>query len=248
MTVRGNHIDPTVAAASESTWRRWLTTIVSLQRGRLASFGVIVLLGFLAGVAALYAFIYLADGVLELQTASLDTSLATWVHQFDSPALDVAARVVSTLGSEIVSVLAGVLLVVFIGQRRWGAAALLVVVTAGAQLLNDGLKGVFHRTRPAPLTGLIDVQQYSFPSGHAMVGMAFYFYLAYLTWRLARGWRRWAIVTVLTVLVVAIGLSRIYLNAHYASDVLAGYLAGFLWADAVIIGGLLLRPRHTVRH
>jgi membrane-associated phospholipid phosphatase len=242
-----SELDPTVASASERYWRRWALELTRFQQHRLASFGLVVLLGFVSGVAALYAFAALADNVLEQETASLDANAATAVHQVSSPALDVVMRVISAFGSEVVLLLGLVLLALFIWQRRWGAATLLVLVTLGAQVLNDILKGLFQRTRPAPLVSFIDAQQWSFPSGHAMIAAAFYFYLGYLAWRLVRGWLRWLIVGCLLVLVVAIGVSRIYLNAHYLSDVLAGYLAGFLWVDAVIIGGQLLKPRHTSR-
>ena len=50
-------------------------------------------------------------------------------------------------------------------------------------------------------------------------------------------------IAVLVVLVLLIGLSRIYLEAHYLSDVIAGYLAGILWADAIILGSRALKVR-----
>jgi undecaprenyl-diphosphatase len=76
-----------------------------------------------------------------------------------------------------------------------------------------------------------------------MVAAAFYGYLAYLAWNLLRGWQRWLAVSGLLVLVFLIGLSRLYLGVHYLTDVVAGYIAGFLWVDAVIIGGHLLSRR-----
>jgi undecaprenyl-diphosphatase len=120
-------------------------------------------------------------------------------------------------------------------------------VTVGAQLLNDVLKQAFHRARPTPLQGLIEAQQFSFPSGHAMVSAAFYLFVAYLAWRLLRGRWRGVLVAGLILLVLLIGLARLYLQAHYLSDVIAGYFAGLLWTDTVIIGGrvLTIRRRRT---
>ncbi len=120
-----------------------------------------------------------------------------------------------------------------------------MLVTGGAQLLNDVLKGEFHRVRPAPVLGMIPVQAFSFPSGHAMVSAAFYGFLAYLSWRVLRGWWRTASTLALLALVLAIGLSRLYLGVHYLTDVLAGYLAGFVWADTVILGSRLLARRRA---
>jgi hypothetical protein len=81
---------------------------------------------------------------------------------------------------------------------------------------------------------VIPAQAFSFPSGHAMVSMAFYCFLAYVSWRVLRGWQRAAWAAGLLLLVLLVGLSRLYLGVHYLTDVAAGYLAGFIWADAVI--------------
>jgi undecaprenyl-diphosphatase len=76
-----------------------------------------------------------------------------------------------------------------------------------------------------------------------MVSAAFYFYLAYVCWRLVRGVWRFVLIAGLVLLVLLIGAARIYLQAHYLSDVIAGYVAGFVWADAIIIGSQLLVTR-----
>jgi membrane-associated phospholipid phosphatase len=132
-------------------------------------------------------------------------------------------------------------------RHRWGDAIMLVLISVGAQVLNNILKTLFQRARPTPIVGFIAAQQYSFPSGHAMVSAAFYFFVAYLTWRFVHGWWRGVLIAGLTLLVLLIGLSRLYLEVHYLSDVIAGYLAGFLWADAVILGGRVLTARSNRR-
>lgn len=205
------------------------------RRQKLAEFGGIVVAGFAAAVVVLYAFAWLANEVLERETTTLDSAAAEFLRRFSSPELTTLAQFISLMGSQAVLVLGAILLVVFAVQRRGGAAVTLVLVTAGAQILNDLLKELFHRTRPAPVTGFLDAQQFSFPSGHAMVAAAFYFYIAFVTWRAVHGWWRGVLVAGLVILVLLIGLARIYLEAHYLSDVVAGYLAGFLWTDAVVL-------------
>jgi len=239
-------LEPAVASASASGWRSWAAELARREQERLAGFGAIVVLGFLAGAAAVYAFAKIAREMLEQETTQIDSAAAAFVQQWRSPAMDVAARTISLFGSEVVVALGVVLLLVLGWQRRWGAATLLVLVTAGAQLLNDVLKSVYQRARPVPMVGLIAAQSWSFPSGHAMVSAAFYVFVAYLAWRLVSGWWRWLLATGLIVLVLLIGLSRIYLQAHYLSDVIAGYIAGFIWTDAVIVGSRLLNTRRTV--
>jgi membrane-associated phospholipid phosphatase len=235
--------EPTVAAASPARWRAWLRDLVLYGKKQLAALGLALTLGFAGALLALYLFALLADDVMEQETEQLDTMVLLALRQLQSPTLDLAARVISAFGAEILAVLLVVLLGVFAWQRRWGAAAGLLVTVVGAQLLNNVLKDWFHRTRPAPVEGFIPAQAFSFPSGHAMVAVAFYILLGYIAWRLLRGWKRAVCVGGLAVLVLLIGLSRLYLGVHYLTDVLAGYAAGFAWADAVIIGGRLIARR-----
>jgi membrane-associated phospholipid phosphatase len=108
------------------------------------------------------------------------------------------------------------------GRRREALEVLLAVV--GSSLFNQLLKTHFHRARPA--TALLPQPGLSFPSGHAMIGMALYGCLAWLLWRHGRH-PVWA--ALLLSWAVLIGLTRIYLQVHYATDVLAGFAAGLLW-------------------
>jgi undecaprenyl-diphosphatase len=238
-----DEIDPALDSASGSRWRRWVQALGTEERDRVAVFGGIVLAGFLVAVVVLYAFAWLADQVLEQETQSLDFATLTFVRGFASAQLTTAAEAISLMGSQAILLFAIILLLVFAWQRRWGAAVMLVLVIGGAQVLNDILKDFFHRARPAPVIALIEAQQFSFPSGHAMVSAAFYSYLAYLSWRLIHGWWRMLLVGGLVLLVLLIGLSRLYLEAHFLSDVIAGYLAGFLWADSVILASQALTRR-----
>jgi undecaprenyl-diphosphatase len=226
--------------------RSWLLTLVLYGKDRLAALGLTLLLGFASAAVALYLFAELAEHVIGEQTYLLDSAVLAWLRQFASPSLDLLMRALSVLGSEAVPVLLLGLMVYFGRQRRWGAVAALLVATAGSQVLNDVLKDLFQRTRPAPLLGLTPAQSFSFPSGHAMVSASFYLFVAYLVWRSGRAWPRLLLSAILLLLIIGIGLSRLYLGVHYLTDVVAGYIAGFLWADAVIIGWRLLVRRRGV--
>ncbi|HEY0582962.1 MAG TPA: phosphatase PAP2 family protein [Chloroflexota bacterium] len=240
-------LDPVIEAAPPEGWRRWASELGHYDKDRIAGFGGFIAGGFLVGVVCLYVFAWLTDEVMSKETTALDNTAFTYVHQFSSPTMDTIMRALSFMGSEAVLIIGVLLLLLFLAQRRWGAAVILVVVTVGAQLLNNVLKAVFHRTRPAPVDAIISAQQWSFPSGHAMVSAAFYFYIAYLCWRIVPGVWRYVLAAALTLLVLLIGISRIYLQAHYLSDVIAGYLVGFLWTEAIIIGSQLLVTRRIPR-
>lgn len=239
--------DPVVAQASPTGWRIWLLTLLHSGKDRLAALGLTLGLGLGAALLSLYLFSVLADEVMEQDTEQLDYAVLYVLRQAESPALNWAASFVSLLGAEILAVLMVVLLGILALQRRWGAAVGLLLTVVGAQLLNNVLKDWFQRTRPAPVEGLIPAQAFSFPSGHAMVAAAFYLFVGYLAWRLLPG--RWRIICAALLVTVAllIGLSRLYLGVHYLTDVVAGYVAGFAWTDAVIIAGHLLGRRLPAR-
>jgi undecaprenyl-diphosphatase len=101
---------------------------------------------------------------------------------------------------------------------------------------------------PVGVTGLIPAQVWSFPSGHAMVSAAFYLFVGYVAWRLLGGAARLTCALTLLALVLAIDVSRLYLSAHYFTDVVAGNAVGVAWTAAVISAGNLLalrRPRRA---
>ena len=71
-TSNGANLDPTVDAASSAGWRRWLNELSTREQARLAQFGAIVVAGFVAAIGLLYAFVWLADQVLDLETRAID--------------------------------------------------------------------------------------------------------------------------------------------------------------------------------
>ncbi len=87
------------------------------------------------------------------------------------------------------------------------------------------LKNLFARPRPSG-EHLTYAAGYSYPSGHAMVSMAFYGFLAYLVLESVPGKKGKVWAGLLLLLVFLIGVSRVYLNVHYASDVLTGFVLG----------------------
>lgn len=106
-------------------------------------------------------------------------------------------------------------------NKKYGLLSLmnLVLVT----LVNQVLKLIFSRPRPFEWM-LIEETGYSFPSGHAMVSMGFYGMLIFLIWRTGisiKAKKIWTVI--LALLIFLIGLSRIYLGVHYASDIIAGF-------------------------
>jgi undecaprenyl-diphosphatase len=132
-------------------------------------------------------------------------------------------------------------------RRRLLAFAWLFLPT-GAAMLDAGLKQWFERDRPPFHDPSLHLSTQSFPSGHSMGSLVGYGFLAYVIvlfvpWR---GLRLLAVVG-LAVLILAIGFSRVYLGAHYLSDVLGGFTIGGCWLAASITGLEALRRRSSQR-
>jgi undecaprenyl-diphosphatase len=111
--------------------------------------------------------------------------------------------------------------------------SMLIITLESSHLLVTFLKEVFKRDRPDILR-LVTENSYSFPSSHALISICFYGFLIYLTYKLIKGNIKYVIYSLLILLILLIGISRIYLGVHYASDVIAGYSAGFIWLMACI--------------
>lgn len=158
-----------------------------------------------------------------------DVELARWVQGLDFPGLGLGMEAVSRLGGGPVAAL--VALGCLIGLYLAGYAAPSLWLLAGAAsgyLLNLILKLLVDRPRPA-----ISAES-SFPSGHAMHSIIFYGFLLYLASAIKSRRLRLPTQVALAVVILVQGPSRVYLGAHWPSDVASGYLIGGLLLWAVI--------------
>jgi undecaprenyl-diphosphatase len=194
--------------------------------------------GFVAAAGSLLLFGYLAREVWRSETIFFDAAIRDGVHAWASPRLTFVMRGLSWLGSFMVLVPFGALLVWrLLRQGRRHAAVLLVVASVGAEALDQILKLVFHRARPQVFFDLPPALGYSFPSGHSVIACCFYGVVAAIVVRRVETRRVSAAVwCAAALLALAIGLSRVYLGVHYPSDVLAGYAAAVIWVLAVRAG------------
>jgi undecaprenyl-diphosphatase len=198
----------------------------------------VVTLGFLFAVVAATLLAWLTKEVLKGDTARFDAYVRSGVHAQASSPLTAVMWFFTDLGSVLVlSCLLLAAVVIFYCYRWRRAAVLLAVTMAGACILEPALKTGFHRARPLPYFGITAPASFSYPSGHSLFSFAFFATLAALAAnRISRRWMRALIWSVAVVIIGGIGLSRIYLGVHYPTDVLAGYLTGFIWVAAVSFG------------
>jgi undecaprenyl-diphosphatase len=117
--------------------------------------------------------------------------------------------------------------VALLAQRRWSALVAWLVAVLGGEALNLLLKDLFARPRPRFERPLVVETSYSFPSGQAMESLVVYGMLAYFAVLILSGsGKRVAVAVGAAVLVVLIGFGRVYLGAHYLSDVVGGFAGG----------------------
>ncbi len=191
-----------------------------------------------AGVlAALVVGVLTAEVLGHYGLARADPHVTAWVVAHRAGWLTSLLKIVTWLGSLAViipvAVIAGLFFVV--RWHRWWPVARLAVAIAGAVGLYNLLKHLVGRPRPPPAIWIGHFSGASFPSGHAAQSVACYLTLALIVG--AGRPRRVKIVScgVAAVVVLVVGGSRIYLGAHWLTDVLAGYALGAAWVAVVML-------------
>ena len=140
------------------------------------------------------------------------------VSLFISDTMTNIMKFITFFADPIWCILFSVLVIIFWKKIRKAFLINLILVF----MLNYILKLIFSRTRPIDIN-IITETGYSFPSGHAMISLAIYGFLAYLLWKSDYKYKKIG-VSLLVLLIVLIGISRIYLGVHYTSDVIAGFI------------------------
>jgi len=197
--------------------------------------------------AGIYAFFLILFGLLCYLAHQFlyfpgDIGISLWLQGIDLPLLNPIMQAVSYISSSIPKIIT----VALVAGGLWASGRKLEPIfiaslTSSAALLNWLLKLLISRPRPGSELIQIMVQSngFSFPSGHVTSAVVFYSFVFYLAPRLikqpvATG----ALRSLLILLILLTGASRVYLGAHWPSDVLGSFL----------LGGLLLVPAITLYH
>jgi undecaprenyl-diphosphatase len=214
--------------------KRWHRHVRFLQ-ARLSPTGYMGLhltIGMLAIIVTCWCFSEVAEGLTEQGTlAAIDHHAALFVQTYASPGLTQAAKAVSLLGSVVFLAFASVCAAIVFFVKRWPDAILgLALTMLGGSLLNILLKRFFQRQRPIYENPLVELTTFAFPSGHTMGATLFYMFLAAIVAYAMKSRRvRVLAFACAMALVALIGATRIYLGAHFFTDVLGAIAAGLAW-------------------
>ena len=195
-------------------------------------------------IISLFVFGYIAHEVVAEDENSFDDTVFAFFSAHTTPGLVNVMRILTFFGTIYFIIPAYVVLIVFLlFVRRRSEAINVAIVAVSSTLLMLGLKQFFHRQRPE-LPLIKTLTNFSFPSGHALCSFIFCSVIIYLV---AKGeldlkWK-WIFSILLVLFSIVIGISRIVLRYHYATDVLAGFCVGFAW----VVFSLWLEKKLTSR-
>ncbi len=169
-----------------------------------------------------------------------DLKISQELQEEKNPGFALVMRGVSALGESWTAMtLIGIVSFFFLVRRRYLEAGFMAA-TASNFLITSLIKVLVARPRPPdfslnPADMFLMVNQYSFPSGHVLFFVVFFGFIAYLAYLHGSGRVRMMVITVCGTLILLIGPSRIYVGAHWASDVMGSYCIGGLWLVFLIL-------------
>jgi undecaprenyl-diphosphatase len=216
-------------------FRPFLIRALTVARTEMAA-----LTALLVAALGVMSFIEIADDMTEADGQALDQQVLALMRPYaDDPGRpwgpwwlkEAAADITSLGGISVLGLFALIVIVFLLSQRKWLSSLLLALGLIGGVVLSEGLKAVFERERPPAAMQAVETLNASFPSGHALLSTVFYLSVAVmLTRAFPRQRFKIFVLGVGIVMALLVGLTRIYLGAHWATDVFAGWAVGSAWA------------------
>ena len=205
--------------------------------------------------ASSFLFLKLVSEMREGETLAADEAILLALRDPSDPSnpigppwIEVMFRDLTSLGSPSVLALVTIAAVGYLWlDRKRGTALFLVLAVLGGAALETLLKLGFARPRPELVSHLVDVNSFSFPSGHATMSTVTYLTLGVLLARVQERRRmKLYLLTVATLVALLVGVSRIYLGVHWPTDVLAGWCIGAAWALVCWLAATWLQRRGAI--
>lgn len=180
-----------------------------------------ILIGILLLLFFMISYLVHTDSILYF-----DNFIYNLISPFICNKLTTVFKFVTNFADKITIITLCILSLVLI-KNKW-VFVIISIDAVNSTIINRVLKMIFIRPRPEVLR-LVKEGGYSFPSGHTMAVTSFYGFLIYLTYKSNIDNKyKIPIYILLSLIIILVGLSRIYLGVHYASDVLAGYIVSII--------------------
>jgi undecaprenyl-diphosphatase len=194
-----------------------------------------IILGITICLSSLYLFLKIGHEVLEKEILNFDILVTNFIYGFRSSQVTDVMLMITFLGSGLVLLVVSGFFIFYVSRYRKKDALIFSTILYSAIILNLLLKLFYQRPRPDNFP-LIHENTLSFPSGHAMNSFVFFAAVSYFIFRETKNIKLAILISFISlIIVILIGFSRVYLGAHYPSDVLAGWIAGFFWFISAII-------------
>ena len=195
-----------------------------------------VVVGFALAALLLYALGWLVTGPYKGTVSGFDSNIRYFMRQIQSPMWTSLLLTVTKLGSTLLlAIIGSVAGIAFIALRWFRPLMLFIVTMIGQTVLHHGAKWLIARPRPSALMAYRDVESSSFPSGHAVAALCMYGAIAWIVaTRTENAAAKFGIAAAAVILIFLIGMSRAYIGIHYPTDVVAGFIAAFIWTAAIM--------------
>jgi undecaprenyl-diphosphatase len=193
------------------------------------------------------AFAALAAARAGESTLAFDGMVISVIHGMRTPWLTPVMVLGTNLGTfPMAAIVAAVLVGYLLFKRLWTAAALVVAVYGVGFFWGSLAQELIRRVRPPQIDAIIPVPTaYSFPSGHSITAMLLYGAIAFLAFRISwKPWVRVVVASLCVTLIVLVGFTRVYLGAHWPTDVIGAWLLGGAWL--ALIAGLYMALQKSV--
>ena len=203
------------------------------------------------GILVTLFFVWLFFGIIQDyigQEALIraDLRIINLVGQLRTPSINQFMLLITYLAKgEIIAIAVIFSLIILFLLRKWSYFNNLLIFVVGGELFVWIIKNIVERPRPPLTESLVIENSFSFPSGHSFIAIAFYGLITFFLFDTFKKKYLKILALILGfILVILIGISRIYLGAHWPSDVLASYASGLAWLSIIITATHIKRKFH----
>lgn len=178
-------------------------------------------------ILCLFLFLYIIKLINADSISTFDNYIYSYIKRLISPNVTTLFKIITEFGNYTVMIPIIIIFYIFNKDKSFNRYFTINLISVFAS--NFIVKSIIRRDRPIDINLIIE-NGFSFPSGHSMVSFAFYGFIIYYLYHTdLKKPLKYSLIAILSLIIFLIGLSRIYLGVHYASDVLGGFLLAFIY-------------------